>query len=245
MSVSLRYSMLTSAGEHGARARHLHALAAQGAVDVKGRRHVLEAERQRIQLLLDGHGGVVADGADGSALAVERGERLQYIVQLRGGEIDGHALVAVDRAGVLKVAHAVFVEHDLAYRQVDGGRDGGRGRRRRFGGGNFGGLGGKRERRSEKQNGKKGTAHDSSSKELGDGHWEGAIVAASRPMNASARDSCKKNLTAWGWMKALSTLTARRAKRFPAFGGLFDASQTIPAAGGTIGGSREPTGPAR
>ena len=140
---------------------HLHALSAEGLVDGQRCGVIFEAERQRRQLLRDGHGGVVTDGADHAAFAVERRERLQHVVQSRGGEIDSHALVAVHCTGVLKIAHAILVEHDLAHRQVDCIASGA-GRSRPIRGWSFGGLGGQRERENQKQKSKKGTAHNSS-----------------------------------------------------------------------------------
>ena len=114
-----KFDVDETARKWSARAGHFDALPADGVVDLERRGIILEAERERRQLLRDGHGGVIADGANHSAFAVERGERLQHIVQLRRGEVDRYALVAADRAGMLEVAHAVFVEHDLADGQVD------------------------------------------------------------------------------------------------------------------------------
>ena len=43
---------------------------------------------------------------------VDGGERLEDVVELRGGEVDGDGLVAGDAAGVLEEADAILVERD-------------------------------------------------------------------------------------------------------------------------------------
>ena len=148
------------ARQRRARACDLDALAAQRLVDGRGVRVLLQTERQRIQLLLDGRGGVVADRAYLSAAAVKRSERLQHVVQLRRGEVDGHALVAAHRASMLKVADAILVEHYFAHRQIG---DCARSRALRWwrwlGCGMRGSLGCERNGNNGDQNGRKHSAH--------------------------------------------------------------------------------------
>ena len=135
------------------RAGDLDALAAQ-CLEEFGRGGVVgHAQRKRFQLLGERRGGVVVDAGNAAAALVEHGERLQHVVQLRRSEVDGHALVAGDGAGVLEVADAVFVEDDLADGQVF---DGAWSRALRggcwFGCGMCGSLGGERNGYSSTQN---------------------------------------------------------------------------------------------
>ena len=90
----------------------LDARAADGVVEVDGGGVFAEAERQGLELLLQRRGGVVARAGDAAAAEVDGGERLQDVVQLCGGEVNGDGLVAGDAAGVLEEADAVFVERD-------------------------------------------------------------------------------------------------------------------------------------
>ena len=107
--------------QHAARrAQHLHPLPAQRLKQLRRRRVVAHPQGQRLQLLGQRRGGVVIHSANPPAALIQHRQRLQHIVQLRRSEINAHPLVAVHRAGVLKVADAVFVEHHLAHRQVLG-----------------------------------------------------------------------------------------------------------------------------
>jgi hypothetical protein len=48
------------------------------------------------------------------------GERLEDVVELCGGEVDGDGLIAGDAAGVLEEADAVFVEGDAGDGELRG-----------------------------------------------------------------------------------------------------------------------------
>ena len=94
---------------------------------------VAEGEGERLELLLERRGGVVAGAGDAAAVEVDGGEGLEDVVELGGGEVDGDGLVAGDAAGVLEEADAVFVEGDAGDGELVGcrrcgrfgGRDGG------------------------------------------------------------------------------------------------------------------------
>ncbi len=51
-----------------------------------------------------------------------RGEGLENVVELGGGEVDGYGLVSTDLARVLEEAYAVFVERDAGDWKLRGGR---------------------------------------------------------------------------------------------------------------------------
>ena len=92
-----RFDGHEAAGDGAAgRAGDFDSLAAQSAEEF-GRGGIFgHAERKRLELLGERSGGVVVDAGDAAAAFVEHGERLQDVVELRRGEVDGDALVAVD-----------------------------------------------------------------------------------------------------------------------------------------------------
>ena len=108
------------------------ARAAQGSIEVFGRGLVVEPQRDVLELLFERRGGVVADAGDAASAEVERGEGLERVVELRGGEVNGDGLIAGDAARVLEVADAILVENDAADGQLAVFARGWRGRRSLF-----------------------------------------------------------------------------------------------------------------
>ena len=113
---------------------HLDARAAQGVEEGGAVGVAVQRQAQRAQALAEGRDGVVAHSAYAAAAQINHGERLQHVVELRGGEADIELLICADPALVLEISHAVFVEHDAAdgnlfipisQRRTDGGPGGG------------------------------------------------------------------------------------------------------------------------
>src|SRR6185312_11422367 len=88
------------------------ARAADGGVEVGCRGVLPKGKRQGFELLFEWRGGVVVRAGYAAAVEVDGRERLQHVVELRGGEVDGNVGVAADVAGMLKIADTVFVERD-------------------------------------------------------------------------------------------------------------------------------------
>ena len=101
-----------------ARPTHLHARAAYRVVKIHRRRILAQRQRQRLQLFLQRRGRVVPRARDPPAVQVDRRQRLQHVVQLRGGEVNRHGLVARHAPRVLEKSHAVLVQCDARHRKL-------------------------------------------------------------------------------------------------------------------------------
>ena len=110
---------------------HLDARAAQGSQKINASKLLAERQTQRLQTLIKRRNRVVADARYPSFAQVDSGQRLQHIVELAGGEVDGEILAAANAGGMLEISHAVFVEHDAPDRQANAGIGFGVGGRRR------------------------------------------------------------------------------------------------------------------
>ena len=107
-----------AAGEGGAGAGDLDAGTAQGVVEVLLGGLFAEGEREGVELLGQGRGGVVVGAGDVTATEVYGGEGLEDVVQLGRGEVEADGLIAGDAAFVLEEAYPIFVERDVGDAEV-------------------------------------------------------------------------------------------------------------------------------
>ena len=99
---------------------HLDARAFQ-LIDDRGKRLAFrDPEREFVQLLIERNAGIVAQARYFATLVVD-GERLQNIVHRLGVEIEPRRFARGQRAGALKIADAVLVEHNGPHGQFGGG----------------------------------------------------------------------------------------------------------------------------
>ena len=91
---------------------HFDACAAQGGKEIHSGKLLAKRQTQRLQTFIEGRDRVVADAGDVAVAQIHGGQRLQNVVELAGGEVDGEILIAMDASGVLEVSHAILVEHD-------------------------------------------------------------------------------------------------------------------------------------
>jgi len=79
-----------------------------------------QGQPERTQALIERRNGVVADGTDPSFAKIHNRQRLQDVIELSGGEIDGQILIAMNARRVLEIADAVLVEHNTFHGKARG-----------------------------------------------------------------------------------------------------------------------------
>ena len=89
---------------------YLDARTAQSSQKINAGKLFAKGQTQRLQTLVEGRNGVVADAGYASFAQVDGGQRFQNIIELAGGEVNGKLLVTANVRGMLEISHAVFVE---------------------------------------------------------------------------------------------------------------------------------------
>src|SRR6202171_1812043 len=98
-------------------AGHSEPRASQRAEKIRHRRIFAERQAERRQPPSQRRFRVVIDAGYFSAGQIENRERLQYVIQLRAGEVDMHVLAAAHASQMFEIAHAILVEHDAPHGQ--------------------------------------------------------------------------------------------------------------------------------
>ncbi len=94
---------------------HLHAGPTQCVEKLRRGRIFTDWQTQRAQAPLQRSRRIVANPGDASLPQIKHSQRLQYVVQLGGGEVNIDVLAIADMPCVFEVTDAVFVENDASH----------------------------------------------------------------------------------------------------------------------------------